>query len=351
MTSNIAFEHPWLLWLLPLALSPLLSTAARIACYPWLDLVPRDPLSEAIGWFLRIVGCVAVGATVLALAGPYRPQFSVERVGRGAQTVLVLDRSLSMDQPFFPAHASGPYTFSARSPGSKERVARTFLAQFVRQRPADLFGMIVFSTFPIPVLPFTRKPELIQAAIHAGDLGHGLAETDVGAALLSAAGMFDGQPYTASRVILFVSDGGAELDPDTRLRIRSALKLNRIALYWIYLRSFRSPGIALTAKEPAGVPADPSRDALDPDAASQGAPERSLNAFFSTLPTAYRAYEADSPRALQSAIADVDRLENLPIHYREQVPREDLTSVPLRCALAATLILLVGALLEVKSWP
>jgi mxaC protein len=212
--------------------------------------------------------------------------------------------------------------------------------------------MIVFSTFPIPVLPFTRKPELIQAAIHAGDLGHGLAETDVGAALLSAAGMFDDQPYTASRVILFVSDGGAELDPDTRLRIRSALKLNRIALYWIYLRSFRSPGIALTAKAPAeGVPADASGDASNPDSVSQGAPERSLNTFFSTLPTAYRAYEADSPRALQNAIADVDRLENLPIHYREQVPREDLTSAPLKWALAATLLLLVGALLEVKSWP
>jgi mxaC protein len=349
--SNIAFEHPWLLWLLPLALSPLLATPARIARYPWLDLVPRDPLSEATGWFLRIVGCVAVGATVLALAGPYRPQFSVERVGRGAQTVLLLDRSLSMDQPFFPAHASGPY-FSIRSPGPKERVARSFLAQFVRQRPADLFGMIVFSTFPIPVLPFTRKPELIQAAIRAGDLAHGLAETDVGAALLAAASMFDDQPYTASRVILFVSDGGAELDSDTRLRIRSALKLNRIALYWIYLRSFRSPGLSLTAKEPApGTPAEPSGDASNPDSASQGAPERSLNAFFSTLPTAYKAYEADSPRALQSAIADVDRLENLPIHYREQIPRKDLTSAPLRWALAATLILLVGALLTVKSWP
>jgi mxaC protein len=297
------------------------------------------------------MGCVAMGATVLALAGPYRPQFSVERVGRGAQTVLLLDRSLSMDQPFFPANASGPY-FSIRSPGPKERVARSFLAQFVKQRPADLFGMIVFSTFPIPVLPFTRKPDLIQAAIRSGDVAHGLAETDVGAALLSAAGMFDNQPYSASRVILFVSDGGAELDSDMRLRIRNALKQNRIALYWIYLRSFRSPGLSLTAKEPvAGTPAEPSGDASNSDSSSQGVPERSLNAFFSTLPTAYRAYEADSPRALQSAIADVDRLENLPIHYREQVPRKDLTSASLRWALAGTLILLAGALLEVKSWP
>jgi mxaC protein len=346
--SSIAFEHSWLLWLLPLALWPLLGVRAPVVRYPWLELVPRDLLSEVVGWVLRLVGCIAMGATLLALASPYRPQFSIERVGRGAQTVLLLDRSLSMDQPFFPAHASGPYTFSARSPGSKERVARTFLAEFVRQRPADLFGMIIFSTFPIPVLPFTRKPELIQAAIRAGDFGHGLAETDVGAALLSAAAMFDEQPYTASRVILFVSDGGAELDSEMRLRIRSALKLNRIALYWIYLRSFRSPGISLPANQTATRA--PSRDTANPDSGSQGAPERSLNAFFSTLPTAYRAYEADSPQALRSAIADVGRLESLPIHYREQVPREDLTPVPLTWALSATLVLLVGALLEVTPW-
>jgi hypothetical protein len=45
---------------------------------------------------------LALAALVFALAGPYRPETTVERVGQGAEIVLVLDRSRSMDQGFAP---------------------------------------------------------------------------------------------------------------------------------------------------------------------------------------------------------------------------------------------------------
>jgi mxaC protein len=350
--SNIAFDHSWLLWLLPLAALPLLGARMAAAHYPWLELVPRDRTSLLIEWLVRSIGAVAIAATLLGLAGPHRPELSVERVGRGAQIVVLLDRSLSMDQAFNPGHSgrtAGEHILTGGAAASKERVADTFLSHFVSQRRSDLFSLIIFSTFPIPILPFTDKQELLQAAIGAGNVGHALAETDVGAALLSASAMFDQRPYTGSRVILLLSDGGAELDADTRARIRNALRLNHIALYWIYLRSFRSPGLGPPERAPPG--AGSGDDAQIATAAQQGAPERSLHQFFSSLPTPYRAYEAESPQALQSAIADVGRLENLPIHYRERLPREDLATVPYALAFVASLLLLGATVLEVRKWP
>lgn len=333
------FDHPWLLLLLPLALLPLLRAAAPTATYPWLDLIPIDRVSDALGWLVRLLAAIAIAAAVLGLAGPYRPEIGVERVGRGAEVVLLLDRSRSMDQPLYTARRPEEYlpAFGGPSPGSKGSVARRLLAEFAVKRKADMFGMIVFSTFPIPILPFTQKQDMIQAAITAGDIGRGLADTDIGKALLSAAAMFDQRPYSGSRIILLVSDGGAQLDGDTRTRIRNALKRNRIALYWIYIRSFRSPGL--------------SADAAEPQSDAETVPERSLHTFFRSLATPYRAYEAEDPEALQRAIADVNRLENLPIHYREQLPREDLAQLCFGTALAATLGLLLAGVLEVKRWP
>lgn len=38
---------------------------------------------------------------MLALCQPYRPAETVPRIGLGAQIVLLLDRSRSMDEPFY----------------------------------------------------------------------------------------------------------------------------------------------------------------------------------------------------------------------------------------------------------
>ena len=54
--------------------------------------------------------------------------------------------------------------------------------------------------------------------------------------------------------------------------------------------------------------------------------------------------------ALKRALADVSRLENLPISYRDIVPRQDLTPWAWGAALLLVLGLLVGKLLELKSW-
>jgi mxaC protein len=346
----MSFDQSAWLWLLPLALLPLLAPSGEPVANAWVALLPRDRASDALHWSLRGAALLALAALVIGLAGPYRPEDQVERVGKGAEIVLVLDRSRSMDERFAGGRPGGAapkgtgpealeYYMHLRNSGtrdSKGKVARQMLSEFALQRPEDRFGMIVFSTLPMRVLDFTQKSEVIQAAITAGDIGRGLAETDIGLALLAALSFFDDRAYTGSRIILLVSDGGDHIDVDTRERIAYLARKQRVALYWIYIRTNTSPGLMLGADEP---PAN-----------ADTVPEYFLHRYFQSLGTPYRAYEAENPEALQKAIAEVNRLENLPITYLDTLPRRDLAPLCYGAALICVLLLLGANQREIKAW-
>lgn len=347
------FETPGWLLLLPLAALPWLLRRREALPNTWAATLPHDAASDAIAFALHAASALAIAALVLALAGPYRPEVRIERVGRGAEIVLVLDRSRSMDQGFAggrPApgvKGTGPEALeyysklrSAQNRSSKGQAARQLLGEFAAKRPNDRFGLVMFSTLPIRVLGFTQKPEVVQAAIAAGNIGRGLSETNIGLALDAALGYFADRPYTGSRIVMLVSDGGDRLDAAVRERIAQQVEKHRVAIYWIYLRSAMSGSLApggagLGGEAPAGA---------------EAAPEYFLHRFFESLGTPYRAYEADNPEALQKAIDDVDRLENLPIVYEDVVPRRSLAPWALAAALAAVLLLLAADRWEIRRW-
>jgi len=346
----MSLEHPWLLWLLPLAFVPLLAQPGSALASAWPALMARDRASDLLAWALRASSVLALGALVIGMAGPYRPEYAVQRVGTGAEIVLVLDRSSSMDQGYGGARPAGAalkgtgpeaidfYVSQAagRLRASKGQVARQMLSDFAARRPNDRFGMIVFSTLPIRVLAFTQKAEAIQAAIAAGNIGRGLSETNIGLALQSALAYFDDQPYTGSRIVMLVSDGGDRLDADAGERIAYLARKHRAAIYWLYLRSGNS---ARLLPEPGD---------LSPGA--EAAPEYVLHRFFESMGTPYRAYEADNPDALQKAIQAVDKLENLPISYFDTLPRRDVSGLFYGVALGCVLLMLAASLAEIRRW-
>ncbi|HEX3139958.1 MAG TPA: VWA domain-containing protein, partial [Rhizobacter sp.] len=88
----------------------------------------------------------------------------------------------------------------------------------------------------------------------------------------------------------------------------------------------------------------------DTPGAADTVPEQGLHKFFQSLGTPYRAYEADNDKALQKALADVNRLENLPITYLDTVPRRELAPYGHAVALLCVLLLLAAQLLEIKRW-
>jgi mxaC protein len=253
-----------------------------------------------------------------------------------------------MDQSFAGARSAAPtgtgpealaYYSNLRANearASKGQVARQMLGEFAQRRPADRFGLVAFSNLPMRVLGFTSKPEIIQAAIQAGNVGRGLSETNIARALQSALAYFEDRPYTGSRIVLLVSDGGDKLDIDARNRITEQARKHRVGITWIYIRSPRSPGLMRNTVV----------DTPQPDSEADTAPEIFLDRFFQSLQVPYRAYEADDPDSLQRAIADLDRLENLPITYLDTVPRRDLAGWAYGAALAAVAVLLLARRLE-----
>lgn len=330
---NLGLSHSPALLLLPLALLPLVFHGQPRVTHASLALLPGDRLSDAIGVALRVLAALLTLSLILGIGGLFRKAESVVRIGQGAQMVLLLDRSRSMDQPF----GGNPFQQVLISKGeeSKGDVARKLLSKFVASRRNDMFAMVAFSTYPIQTLPLTDRQAIVQAAIAAGNVGRGLAKTDVGAGLLQALEFFEGLPYTGSRIIMLISDGGSTLDLDTRLKIKNAMQRQRAALYWIYIRSRRSPGISDTAGEKN---------------TEQTAPARALHEFFSDMEAPYRAYDAEDPQAMEDAIDQVSRLQNLPIRFVDVIPRRDLSATCYLIASLALFVLIGAKLIEKKAW-
>jgi mxaC protein len=336
MSGELDLLHPWLLLLLPLALVPLIRRRRDALGFSHVAWLPRDRVGRIAGWLLRGCAVVAIASGIVALAGPGRSQLEVTRTGEGAEILVLMDRSRSMDDRMLPANWRSIDPLSRLAHLSRGRpkaeVARTLLSDFVTRRPADRFALMFFSTRPLNAVPFTQHDEMVQAGIAAGGTGRGLSNTDVGRALLAAIDEFEPREYSGSRIILLVSDGGAFTTPVIQNRIRSGLQRNRISLYWMHLKSYNSP------------------DLNSQEASSERAPEVALHRFFLTLRTPYRVYEAESPEDFAKAVADVEREQNFPLDYVEQFPRADYSRSFIMVALLACGLLLMERLLAIRSW-
>jgi mxaC protein len=331
MSAGISLAHPLVLIAAPLALLPWLPARVRLPRFSYLALLPRDRASDAFGVALRAVASLAIVATIVGLAAPFHGPTSVTRVGEGAEIVVLLDRSRSMDQPF--GSQPGMHWSDTRRE-SKGQVARRLLAEFAHRRSADAFAFLIFSAQPMLVLDFSSSPEAIQAAIDAQNVGRGLGETDIARALEAVAALFEPRPYLGGRVVLLVSDGGAQIDARTRVRLATALRRERVALYWLYVRSTHSRSLAEV-------------DTIDnPEAA----PELALHLFLRSTGIAYRAYQAEDPQALKRAIEDIGKLERHPIYTLQMEPRREYGGRLYLLAAACAGLLLFAARMQRLEW-
>jgi mxaC protein len=324
---SLAVDSPWLLAGLVLVLLPLFNNGMRITPNPWLNMIPADSLSTFLSLLVRLVAMSSIAGLILGMAGLHRTEQSIERIGRGAHIVILLDRSNSMDNSFAGKAPSGKEESKADS-------ARRLLSEFVSQRKTDLIGVAEYSTAPLFVIPLTENKQAVLAAIAATSTP-ALAYTHVSKGLGMALSFFQQQAVTGSRIVLLVSDGAAAVDADSEQKLREWFKQQQVSLYWIFLRTANSPGIF-----------DKPLDSRDDNA--QAMPELYLHKFFSSLGSSYKAYVAESPNALREAIADINRLENLPMYYLELVPRLDLTSYCYQLALLLMTLLLGVKYFEVN---
>lgn len=328
----MAFSHPWLLWLLPLAVLPLLLQRAHAKHYSWVDMLPEDPLSDLIGLLLKVLAVLTLVFIITGLAAPHTNEQKIERIGVGAQIALVLDRSASMDDPF----SSGTDATGNNIVGETKSVAAArLITSFVKSRQQDMFGMITFSNSAMYVLPLSENKKAVIAAVQATS-GNALFQTNIGSGLTSGASLFEKIPDSGSRALILLSDGAGRLDANTQQKLKDWFDRLHISLYWIVLRQ---PG-GLSIFDTTYIP--PENSALPA--------EIELNEYFKTLKSPFKAYEAEDPKSLQMAMNDINEREKKPIKYFEKIPGRDYSNA---CFIIAALMisLLLGVkYLEVKTW-
>jgi mxaC protein len=320
-------EFPGVLAALPLALLPLLRRSRESLPFSSLAFLPGDGAGRYLVWLRRALGVLTLSCIIVGLAGPGSAGARVARIGRGAEILILFDRSSSMDSVLTAAGAGA-------APGgeSKNGAARRLLTRFVARRPDDRFAFMAFGTSVMPVAPFSDHNQAVLAGLAATAVGRGLPDTNMGPALLAAIDQFRPRSYSGSRLIVLVSDGGAVLDESTRERIQAGLVRFRIGLDFVYLRNnVNSPN-------------------LDHVAADDPTDEAALHRFFSSLSTPYRLYQAEDSNALEAAIADIDRQQNLPLSFFVRVQRRDFSREFFALAASTCALLSLLGPLRLRAW-
>ena len=324
----MTFLHPLFLLLLPLAMIPFWLKSHQGEMYSWLEMMPEDRFSDIANQVIKGLISMLLLCIVIALAAPQGPDQKIHKVGKGAQTVLVIDRSVSMDNPFAGDASSG------HAAEIKSGAARRLITSFINARPDDMMGVVGFTNSALHGVKVTANRDAIYAAVKAAT-SSAINQTNIGAGLTEGMSLFDNIQSSGSRAIVLLSDGAGKISPRVKQKIRERITAQKLNLYWIVLRE----------------PDDISIFGKDQHYASENLPPViELDQYFKSLNIKYKAYEADNPTTLQSALQDIDSRERNVIQYVVSVPGHDYGKDLIALALVLSAVLLIVKNLKVYSW-
>src|SRR5580765_3863544 len=302
MRGDFQFQYPWLLALLMLLpfyafLHGRIGKVSAIL-FPSADIARSAGVAAraAAGRLLLFLRLLAVGLCVIALAGPRFANDHTETQASGVDIMLVLDLSWSM----MALDMSGPQERISRFDSASE-----VLEDFIRKRPSDRLGLIVFSAVPYLASPLTLDHDWLidnLHRLHVGlirDLG-----TAIGDAAAAGAKRLKDLKDSKSRIIILLTDGDnnkGDIDPIPAAQLAAALG---IKVYTI--------GIGI--EEPCQLPLfDPATGKLLLDLNGNVIPTLTLQPANYTVLDKMAAlshansYRAVNRRQLRSIYNDIDR--------------------------------------------
>src|SRR5450830_2044129 len=323
----MSFINPWALLLLPIAYIPFWLKSHQGQMYSWNEIIPEDVFSDRFNLAIKMITSLLLASIVFAIATPHGPDQNVLKVGKGAQTVMVIDRSVSMDHPFAGDSTSG------RAAEIKSAAARRLIIKFIDSRPDDMMGVVAFTNSALYGMKITTNRDAIHSAINAAT-GSAINQTNIGAGVTEAVTLFDNIQSSGSRAVILLSDGAGKLSPRVKRKIAEQLANKKLNLYWIVLRE--PDDISIFTKEIYTEDQVPDSIVLDQ--------------YFKSLKVKYKAFEADNPTALQSALQYIDSKEKNIIQYSVNIPGHDYSSNLIILALMLSIFILIIKNLRVHSW-
>jgi Ca-activated chloride channel family protein len=327
MNSHFQFQYPWVLatlaWLPIYAF--LRGRSGKVSALRFSSAQLARSAGTAARWaagrlllFLRLL-TVALG--IIAMAGPRFAHDHTITQASGVDIMLVLDMSWSM----MAIDMGGPHEKISRLD-----IAQTVLEDFIRRRPSDRIGLVVFSAVPFLASPLTLDHDWLihnLQRMHIGmirELG-----TAIGDATATAAKHLKGLKDSKSRIVILLTDGDnnkGDIDPIPSSELVAAL---RQKLYTI----------GIGREEPCMLPAfDPNTGRLRLDAAGQIIPTIGLEpANYTVLGQMARIangkfYRATNQRELATIYDEINRLEKTEVKLRRYLTFTPLFQWPLLAA-------------------
>jgi Ca-activated chloride channel homolog len=219
--AGLQFADPW--WLLAALLGPALVAAAWLRerhlkglAFPGLS----DRLRSYAGWraTLRhlpvLLAACGVIAAAVALARPQRGSVRQNVTTEGVDIIVTLDISGSMAAEDF-------------QPRNRVTVAKSVVADFVRRRPSDRVGLVIFAAKALSKVPPTTDTAMLLRQLDDVQLDMLPDGTAIGSALATALARLR-RSTAKSKVIVLVTDGvnnTGEIDPSTATDIARAMEV------------------------------------------------------------------------------------------------------------------------------
>ena len=228
--SDLTFQSPWLLLLLPLAVVPALLTyiwnrwmGQATMRYTDIGLVAssRRSLRLRLTPFVPALRLLALGLVIVAAAGPRLADAREVIRGEGVDIAIALDVSGSMAETDFDPH--------------RLAAAKDIITDFIEERKYDRIGLVVFAREAfIQSPPTLDHGALVHLLKDVGLAGEMRIEdgTAIGSGMATAANMLK-DSNAESKLVTLITDGvntGGELDPIT---VATAAEVVGIKLYTI----------------------------------------------------------------------------------------------------------------------
>lgn len=233
--NNINWEYPWvfgLFLLFPLFIFWYVKRSGRSASsLPVTSVASFGRTGGKATWrhILILLRLLAMAALILALARPRERNDEQLKGGQGIDIVLCIDVSGSMlSRDFQP---------------NRLEVAKEVAADFIRQRPIDQIGLVIFSgeSFTLSPLTTDKNTLLTQvASLRSGMLQDG---TLIGEGLATASARLL-ESKAKSKVVILLTDGKEQPTEDRLIDPLTALDIARSQQIKVYTIGMALEGYA-----------------------------------------------------------------------------------------------------------
>ena len=272
-----------------------------------------------------VLRLVAIAALIVALARPQKRNDEQLTGGEGIDIILSMDVSGSMlSRDFQPDRLA---------------VAKDMAAEFIRNRPVDRIGLVIFSGESYTLSPLTTDKNMLLMQVNGLTSGVLPDGTLIGEGLAMAVDKLS-SAKSKSRVIILLTDGRERRTKQTIIDPLTALEIAKSRGVKVYTIGMAREGYVAVQENTGVVESEPTNQAID-EALLQRIANETGGMFF----------RARDKEGLQQTYAQIDKMEKVKVEQTSFKRTQEKYLLFVLIALSAVFLEVVLRLTILKKFP